>query len=231
MADFYGNFVFAKTTASISSTDTTVTVDDVSSLPSNAALSAADCWLVFESNLSHPNSFEIVKLTNVNSSTNTITITRGQDGTTGATHTSGTLVKGVLTAGMLTRLAPARTTSTATTASLVAGASSTSVPITLGKTYKLLAIQTSAAARVRLYTTSAAQTSDLGRAIGTDPTSSAGVVLDYVTTGTSAYSLSPLVDGTSLESTPTASIPMTVTNTGSSSAAITVTLTWIKTEL
>lgn len=231
MSDLYKNFAFCQATVSIGATDLTITVDDTSSLPTNTDLASADFWLTIESTLTHPNTFEIVKLTNVNTGTNVLTVTRGQESTTGQAHSSGAVLKGALTAAMLTRLAPSRATATATTSSLAAGASDSSTTITLAKGYVLYSIQTSRPARVRLYETAAAQTADASRAVGVDPVSTAGVVLDYVTpAGGTAYSLSPQVMGTNLESTPSTSISMTVTNNDTTTGTVTVTLVWVRTE-
>lgn len=232
MSDLYKDFVYTKTTASVTSGSTTVTVDDTSLLPTNTALSSADFWMVFDSTLTYPNTFEIVKLTNVNTGTSTITITRGQGGTTAQSHTSGTLLKGALTADMMTRVSRKyRALATATTSSLALGASDSTTTIAMSCGYRLYSISTSRPARVRLYTTTAARTADLGRVIGTDPASTAGVVLDFVTTAASTtYSLSPLVDGADLEGTPSANIPMTVTNNDTSTGTVTVTLNWLQTE-
>lgn len=107
----------------------------------------------------------------------------------------------------------ARGTYTATTASLTTNQTTTATPVVISPTYLLLTIQTSRPARVRLYTTAAAQTADLSRQIGVDPRADAGVMLDFVTAaGATTYSLSPLVWGTDLALTPDSTIPMTVTN-------------------
>lgn len=117
MADLYANFVFCQATAPVGSSDTTITVDDVSTFPSNGSLAASDFYLVIEGTLmAHPSNFEVVKLTNVNSGTKTLTVTRAQDGTTAVAHASGVYLKAALTAGMLTRLStPSGVTDTTAT--------------------------------------------------------------------------------------------------------------------
>lgn len=110
MTDLYANFVFGTTTAAVAATDTTVVVDDVTSFPTNTTLATGSFWLTFESSLTHPNTFEIVQLTNVNTSTKTLTVVRAQESTTAAAHPVGTVVKGALTAGMLGRAAGPDTT-------------------------------------------------------------------------------------------------------------------------
>lgn len=270
MADVYYDFVFATTVGSVSPGDTTVAVDDVSSFPSSSVLAKGDFYVTFESGLTHPNSFEVVKVTGVNTVSKVLTISAAT-----VAHGIGTSIKATLTAAMLRRLragmsgtvvptgtdpdlytvgdpflytptnslyvyttsgfvavgSGSRQTATATTASLAPNAvdSVTTMPLSLG--YRLYTIATSRPARVRLYTTAASRTSDLSRGVGVDPASTIGVVLDYVTPGGGVtYPLSPLVGGVSLESTPSASIPMTVTNNDTATGTVTVTFTWIKTE-
>lgn len=122
-----------------------------------------------------------------------------------------------------------RTTATATTSSLATGAVDSTTKITMQSTYRLLTIQTSKPARVRLYTTPAARTADASRALGTDPDAAAGVALEYVTADVITYSLSPTVSAANLESTPSDDIPMSVTNNGST-GTVTVTVTYEQVE-
>lgn len=125
----------------------------------------------------------------------------------------------------------ARTTASYTTASLGAGATETGT-IAMAKAFRILRIQTSAPARVRIYPNAAARTADAARAVGVDPAAGVPVTLDYVTTasiGTSAPAdLSPLTDGANTEATPSASIPISITATGA--GAITLTLTYLSQE-
>lgn len=146
----------------------------------------------------------------------------GPTGPTGATGPAGATGPTGATGPM-----PSRTTVGYTTASLSAGASEDGT-VTIAKGYRLLKIQTSAAARVRVYTTTANRTADAARAVGTDPSAGAGVILDYVTSGAVTHDLSPVVDGFSGESTPSSSIPITVTATGA--GAVTATFTYVQTE-
>lgn len=104
MADVYQDFVFAALTGDIDDTISAWVVDDVTSLPSNALLAKGDFWLVAESALVHPPSFEIVKLTSVDISSSTLTVLRGQRGTAGVAHPAGTLLKGALTTDMLRQI-------------------------------------------------------------------------------------------------------------------------------
>ncbi len=141
------------------------------------------------------------------------------------------IVGGDLTVlGSMTGALPRRATATATTASLAAGAATSATSITMMPGYRLYSIGTSRPARVRLYTTTAARTADLARAVGVDPASDAGVVLDYVTADANVHTLSPLVDGANMESTPTATIAMTVTNLDVGAGTVVVTLVYLPTE-
>lgn len=99
MPDLYSDFVFGQVNATINSGDTSATLDDVSSFPSSALLAKADFYVTFDGGLTHPNAFEIVKVTNVDTTAKTVTFTPASVG-----HPVGTMVKGTLTAGMLRRL-------------------------------------------------------------------------------------------------------------------------------
>lgn len=123
-----------------------------------------------------------------------------------------------------------RATASATTASLASGASSSGT-IALANSYRLLSIATDAPARVRLYTTPGKRDADAARIIGVDPTGDHGLQLEFVTAaGFLTADLSPSVDGFDGKSTPDGLIPISITNTGTGSAAITVLLSWIRTE-
>jgi hypothetical protein len=103
MADLYRDFVFTRNTTTVAPTDTAITVEDVSLFPSNTMLTKGDFYLAFESSLSYPPTFEIMKLTNVNAATKTLTVIRAQAGTTAQTHAIVTYIKGTLTSDMLRR--------------------------------------------------------------------------------------------------------------------------------
>lgn len=104
MADVYRDFAFAALAGDIDDATSAWAVDDVTSLPSNALLAKGDFWVVAESALVHPSSFEIVKLTGVDISTATLTVLRGQRGTARVAHPAGTLLKGALTTDMLRQI-------------------------------------------------------------------------------------------------------------------------------
>jgi hypothetical protein len=140
----------------------------------------------------------------------------GADGATGPTGPAGPL--------------QARGTTTVTTSSLAAGAVDSSITCPLATTYRLLSIQTSRPARVRLYNTTAKRTADLSRPVGTDPVSDTGVMLEFVTVDTAVHGLSPLTDGASMETVPGASIPMSVTNNDTVTGTVAVTFAWQRIE-
>jgi hypothetical protein len=124
---------------------------------------------------------------------------------------------------------PARGPAQATT-SVLANNASENATVTGHKSYFLMKIQTSAAAWVRVYTTSAARTSDASRTQGQDPNPGAGVIAEIITTGAQTVLMSPGVLGFNDESTPTTDSPITVTNLSGGNSAITVTLTLLKLE-
>lgn len=116
-----------------------------------------------------------------------------------------------------------------TTASLASNTYEMST-IGLATGFRLLRITTSRPARVRLYDRAAKQTADAGRQLGANPGLDSGLILEYVTTTeTLSSTLSPTVDGYSLEASPTAEIPTTVTNLGTT-GTVTVDFVYTVTE-
>ena len=124
----------------------------------------------------------------------------------------------------------ARTTANATTSSLVVGASG-NITITAAKTYSLLKIQTSAAAWVTLYTDSTSRSNDSSRNQTTDPTPGSGVIAEVITTGAATQIMTPGIIGWNNDGTPSTNVYAKVKNTGSGSAAITVTLHYLALEI
>jgi hypothetical protein len=122
-----------------------------------------------------------------------------------------------------------RTTRSVTTASL-ANLASANATITGFTGYALLSIQTSAAAWVTVYTSSAARTADAGRVITDDPTPGGGVIAEVITTGAQTQTFTPGVFGYNDETIPTTDIQIKVVNRSGSSAAITVTLKLLQLE-
>ena len=123
-----------------------------------------------------------------------------------------------------------RTTANATTSSLVVGASG-NITITAAKTYSLLKIQTSAAAWVTLYTDSTSRSNDSSRNQTTDPTPGSGVIAEVITTGAATQIMTPGIIGWNNDGTPSTNVYAKVKNTGSGSAAITVTLHYLALEI
>lgn len=123
-----------------------------------------------------------------------------------------------------------RNLSSATTASLADGASG-NITITGWKSYMLLSIQTSAAAWITVYTSSAARTADASRTITTDPTPGSGVLAEVITIGPQTQIFSPAVLGFSDETLPSTDIQIKVVNRSGSTGTITVTLKLVQLEV
>lgn len=122
-----------------------------------------------------------------------------------------------------------RTTRSVTTASIANGASANAT-ITGFSGYALLSIQTSAAAWVTVYTSSASRTSDASRAITDDPLPGSGVVAEVITTGAQTQAFTPGVFGYNDEASPTTDIQIKVVNRSGSTGAITVTIKLLQLE-
>ncbi len=122
-----------------------------------------------------------------------------------------------------------RTTRSATTSSIANGASA-NITITGFSAYALMSIQTSAAAWVTIYSSSAARTADASRVITDDPTPGSGVLAEVITTSAQTQVFSPGVFGYNDEVSPTTDVYVKVVNRSGSSAAITVTLKLLQLE-
>ena len=122
-----------------------------------------------------------------------------------------------------------RTTRSVTTSSIANLAAATAT-ITGFTGYALLSIQTSAAAWVTVYTSSAARTSDAGRVITDDPVPGSGVLAEVITTGAQTQVFTPGVFGYNDETIPTTDIQIKVVNRSGSTAAITVTVKLLQLE-
>ena len=84
---------------------------------------------------------------------------------------------------------------------------------------------------MRIYTNSAARTSDSARSQGTDPSLDIGIITEVITTtANQTVTLSPAVLGFNDEDPVTDQIPVTITNTGTQANVITVTITLVRTE-
>jgi hypothetical protein len=116
-----------------------------------------------------------------------------------------------------------------TATSLANGATAT-FTINGHKTYALLKIQTSAAAWVRIYSSSAAQTSDASRTSFTDPVPGSGVIAEVITTGATNQIITPAAIGFNDDATITGNIYVRVTNQSGATASVAVTLTVLQLE-
>ena len=123
-----------------------------------------------------------------------------------------------------------RSTASGITSSLTSGTTG-NIDLTGFKGYNLYKIEVTTASWVRIYSSTAARSSDTSRASGTDPASDAGVITEIITTGSKIVTLTPAVLGFNDENVPTTNVPIAVTNNSTATTAITVTLTMVKTEI
>lgn len=122
-----------------------------------------------------------------------------------------------------------RTTRSVTTGSIANGASANTT-ITGFSGYALLSIQTSVAAWVTVYTSTAARTADASRLITDDPVPGSGVIAEVITTGAQTQTFTPGVFGYNDETVPTTDIQIKVVNRSGSSSAVTVTVKLLQLE-
>mgnify|MGYP001197559635 CR=1 FL=1 len=99
------------------------------------------------------------------------------------------------------------------------------------KSYLLYSIQTDRAAWVRVYTTSAARSSDASRDIDTDPLPGSGVLAEVMTSQATTLTMTPATMGFNMDSPSADTIYLAVTNRSGSSGTVNVTLTILKTEI
>lgn len=104
MADIYRDFVYTRNTVATNETDTTITVEDVSLFPPTGIITKNEFFVAFESSLSYPHTFEIMRVTAVNVGLKQLTVVRGQGGTPAVPHPIATYIKGTLTSDMVSRL-------------------------------------------------------------------------------------------------------------------------------
>lgn len=124
---------------------------------------------------------------------------------------------------------PSRTTAAATTASLAVNAVA-NMTITAAKAYSLFKLQTSHASWVRLYTSAASRTADVGRVQGVDPSPNVGLIAEIISTAADTVVFTPGAGGWNDDSTPSTNVYVSVKNQHSSAAAVTVTMTYLKLE-
>ena len=123
-----------------------------------------------------------------------------------------------------------RTTANATASNLADDASA-NITITAAKTYALLKIQTSHAAWVTLYTSSAARTADATRLEVTDPQPGSGVIAEVITTDGATQTITPGTIGWNDDGTPSTNVYAKVVNKSGSTQNLTVTLHFVQLEV
>ncbi len=122
-------------------------------------------------------------------------------------------------------VSPLRSDALHTTASLSALAVE-SAALALGKTFLIQRVVTDRAARVRLYSTEDARTTDSSRAIGVDPTGEHGLIYEGVTTAENlVIDAAPFVMGANLDSPVTTNIYAAIQNLSGAAGTVDVTIT------
>jgi len=117
-------------------------------------------------------------------------------------------------------------TATFTSDSMANGANQTST-IAMSRSYAVSKVQTSVAARVRLYATTEKRDADISRAPGNAVFGNHGLYLDVVTTaGELIWFVTPVAIGRC----DTSAVPITVTNLSGSTNSVTITLTTLSLE-
>jgi len=142
-------------------------------------------------------------------------------------NTTITITGGVITATVAALTYGSFATVSTTTATLT-NASSATATVTMGKGYILQSIQVSAGAWVTVYSSASAQSNDSTRSITTDPTPGSGVIAEAITTTATTTYFSPAVFGYNNDGTVTTNAYLKIYNNSGSSAAITVTLTYLR---
>ena len=117
------------------------------------------------------------------------------------------------------------------TASGLADGSSANLTITATKTYALLKIQTSHAAWVSIYTSTAARTADASRLEVTDPQPGSGVIAEVITTDGAIQGITPGTIGWNDDSEPSTNVYVKVVNKSGSTQDLTVTLHYVQLEV
>jgi len=103
--------------------------------------------------------------------------------------------------------------------------------ITGYKTYVLSKVTTTYPAWVRIYSSTASRSADSSRLEGADPYPGSGVIAEVITTsGSLTQLITPGVIGFNSENTVTTAVYLAVTNKGSSSTTIAVTLSLLQLE-
>lgn len=124
----------------------------------------------------------------------------------------------------------ARNETATVTASSVAVDDVENIDLTAHKGYVLYGITADKACRVRLYNSNASRTADAGRLPQEAPSANTGLIAEAVFVSGGTINFTPGVFGYNNESTPTTTVPVAVTNNGSSTQNIAISLTVLKIE-
>ena len=112
----------------------------------------------------------------------------------------------------------------------VAAGAEVSVNLTLSTAFTIWQVQTDKPARVRIYATTGARTTDQSRSTTTAPTAGIGLITEIITTaGLLIVPCCPPQSGASLATTPTATIPALIKNDGTTGDVV-LNLTWTAAE-
>lgn len=120
-------------------------------------------------------------------------------------------------------------TATVTASNLVASAYTT-LDAVAHKGYVLYSITSDKPAWVRLYTDAASRTADASRPQFQTPTANSGLIAEAIFIEAGTINFTPGVYGYNNESSPTTTAPLAVTNTGSTTQSIGVSLQVLKLE-
>jgi hypothetical protein len=124
----------------------------------------------------------------------------------------------------------ARNETATVTASSVAADDVENIDLTAHKGYVLYGITADKACRVRLYNSNASRTADASRLPQESPSANTGLIAEAVFVSGGTINFTPGVFGYNNESTPTTTVPVAVTNNGSNTEDIEISLTVLKIE-
>jgi hypothetical protein len=122
-----------------------------------------------------------------------------------------------------------RTTTSSSTGSVGIG-STTNITIVGYKSYALSKVETSAAARVVIYSDTTSRDNDSTRAEGVDPSAGSGVIAEVVTSGSQVKLVSPAVIGYNNDDPVSTDIYARISNKSGVSTDISVTLSILQLE-
>jgi hypothetical protein len=153
-------------------------------------------------------SFEVVYLTAYTAGATTGTIARGQENTTGVSHTSGaSWFCGPTALDYPGARVSSPTSFAGLTTAVEAGARTINTP---GRGCQVYSVTVDQPCRVRAYATTAQAAADLSRSQSTDPTGNHGCLLEVVFTASGSLVLAPAVGMVEQDTTPTAAFPCNV---------------------